>query len=372
MSQHQRLSLTRTCLKLAGSLLVPVISLFAASATAATYNVIDVATLSQETAVVVRGANSSGVTAGGGKLIGEKAAIGRRGLLLRSGAGALQIPGLADSDDTVVFGVNDAGGFVGSSNMATSLRAFAGAVGGVKELAPLPGDNASVAYGVNNHSQAVGYSSGASGQRAVMWDSNGNPKALPVAPSMSSGRAMDINTQGDVSGVVRVGAVQRPVLWPNGQVAQELLLLAGHVTGEANAVNSRGDAVGYSAPASGARRATLWPANGGVVDLGVLAGGDFSQAFDSNDAGVVVGSSTNREGSRAFVWTSNGGIQDLNALIPPSSFVLTKAVGINNVGMIIATGHDVTATNTSGAHNHDEAHDLPVRVFLLVRSGGGQ
>jgi uncharacterized membrane protein len=370
MSLHRWFFLTRTCLKLASSLLIPAVSLIAASAAAATYNVIDLATLSQETAVVVRGANSSGVAAGGGKLVAPNAATGRRGFLFRSGAAALQIPGLAESDDTVVFGVNDTGGFVGSSNTATSLRAFAGAAaGGVRELAPLPGDNASVAYGVNHLNHAVGFSSGAGGQRAVIWDASGAPRALPVTSAMSSGRATGINVQGDVSGVVRVGAVQRPVLWPNGQLAKELLLLAGHATGEANAVNARGDAVGYSAPSSGARRATLWPASGGVIDLGVLPGGDFSQAFESNDAGVVVGSSTSREGSRAFVWTRTGGIQDLNALIPPSSFVLTKAVGVNNVGMIVATGHDVTGHS---AADHDEAHDLPVRVFLLVRSGGGQ
>lgn len=369
MNRQQRHSFLAASPKRFGSLLSAAIAFAAASAAAATYNVVDLATLSQETAVVVRGINSSGVAAGGGKLVGENTASGRRGLLFRSGAAALQVPGLAQSDDTVVFAVNDAGVFVGGSNTATSLRAFTGLASTLRELAPLPGDNASVAYAVNQLNQAVGFSSGSAGQRAVIWDANGAPRELPVSPAMSGGRASGINVRGDVSGVVRMGGRQRPVLWPGGQIATELMLLPGHITGEANAVNARGDAVGYSAPAAGARRATLWPALGSPIDLGTLPGGNFSQAFDGNDAGDVVGSSTSAQGSRAFLWSRSGGMQDLNSLIAPSSFHLTKAVGINNLGMIIATGHDVTG---QAAHDHDEAHDLPVRVFLLLRSGGGQ
>jgi probable HAF family extracellular repeat protein len=375
MSQHQQYFLIRASLKLIASLLIPAMSLVGgvAHAQTPTYRMVELATLSQgSTAVVVRGPNSAGLAWGGGKRA-DGSENGRRGLLLRGGNAMEQLPGLPESDDAVVFGANDAEAFVGASNTANALRAFAGTpAGGVRELPPLPDDTASVAFAVNIHNQAAGYSSGATGQRAVIWDANGTPAALPVTPAMSDGRATGINARGDVSGVVQISTVQRPVLWPGGHVPRELLLLAGHATGEANAVNARGDAVGYSAPASGARRATLWPSGGGVVDLGMLPGGDFSQAFDSNDAGVVVGTSTSEAGGRAFVWTRNGGMQDLNALVPPSSFVLTKAVGINNVGMIVATGHEVPAGLTAAGHTHDEEHDLPVRVFLLVRQGGGQ
>ena len=68
----------------------------------------------------------------------------------------------------------------------------------------------------------------------------------------------------------------------------------------------------------------------------------------------------------------SGAIKDLNSLIPPSTFMLTKAVGINNVGTIIATGHEVFAGHGAGTSHEDQEHDLPVRVFLLIRSGGGQ
>src|SRR5688572_27961337 len=109
-----------------------------------------------------------------------------------------------------------------------------------------------------------------------MWDANGAPNALPNMPNVSSSRAIRINERGDVAGVASTPAGQRPIVWPRGQTPTELTLLVGHATGEAAAINVRGDVVGYSASGSGARRATLWPPNGMVVDLGTLPGGNFS------------------------------------------------------------------------------------------------
>lgn len=362
--------------ELLGALLIAITLFGANAAAAATYTVVDLATLSQGSASVVRGPNSAGVAVGGGTLVGASTSGPRRGLLFQNGTPARQLTGLAGSDDTTVFSLNDAGGFVGSSNTQTGVRAFAGTqAGGTRELPPLPGDTASIAYAVNNLGKAVGLSSGAAGERAVTWDANGAPTALPVFPGMVGSRASAINLRGDVVGVMRTAAARRPVAWPIGLAARELMLLAGHVTGEAFWVNTRGDAVGYSANASGARRATSWPFAGGVNDLGTLPGGSFSQAFHSNDAGEIVGASNSSAGDRAFLWTLSGGMQDLNSLIPPSPFVLTKAVGINNVGMIIATGHDATAgyhtTGGTGTPAHADAHERPIRVFLLIRSTGG-
>ena len=359
-----------------GTLLI-VACFVAANAAAQTYTVVDLATLAPGYATVVRGPNSAGEGSGGGILDSAQGTRqGRRALLFEIN-GARQIAEPARSDNAVIFGLNDAGGYVGSFNTQTGVRAFVGTrAGAPRELPPLGGDSASAAYGLNNRGQAVGFSSGVGGQRAVMWDANGTPAALPGSPDMSRSRATGINERGDVSGVRSTAAGQRPILWGAGQAPAELMLLAGHATGEANAIDARGDVVGYSADASGARRATLWPWSGGVVDLGTLPGGAFSQAFGSNGAGDIVGASTSTVGSRAVLWT-RGGMHDLNSLIAPSTFVLTKAVGITAGGMIIAighvpvAGHNAVASQGTGAHPHDvDEHDLPVRVFLLVRSGG--
>jgi probable HAF family extracellular repeat protein len=344
----------------------------ATGAGAATYNVIELVTLQQGHVPVVRGVNSAGVTVGGGKVLGNEARTGRRGLLIPRSGGVQQVAGLPGTDDTIVFDINDMGAFVGSSNQANNVRAFKGNGGAVQELAVLGGDNSSTAYSLNNLGHAVGFSSGPSGQRAVTWDANGVARLLAVPAGVSLSRATSINVRGDIVGVVNTAAGRRPVIWPmGGQVATELMLLSGHVTGEAMAINNRGDTVGYSANAAALPRATLWPANGGVVDLGMLPGGTFSRALESNDAGVVVGAAGGDHESRAFVWTQAAGMQDLNTLITATDFVLTQAVGINNVGDIVATGHDAIAHGQPG-HAHVEAHDLPVRVFLLVRTGGPQ
>lgn len=344
--------------------------LFAANSAAQTYSVVSLGTMTQAAPAVVRGPNTAGVAAGGGKLVGSPSGP-RTGLVFQSGATPRQITGLPATDDTTIYGLNDNGGFVGASNTATGIRAFSSTVvAGVRELPPLAGDISSIAYALNNAGQAVGLSSGAGGQRAVIWAINGTATPLPVNAGVVSSRATGINDRGDVVGVLGSGSSRRPAVWVSGQLARELPLLGGNVTGEAFAINAQGDTAGYSASPAGARRATVWTANGAVVDIGTFAGGDFSVAFSINNAEEVVGTANIHGGSRAFLWTRSGGLRNLNDLIPASTFVLTQAVGINNVGMIVATGYDVTA-QTAG-HTHEEAHELPMRVFLLVRAGGVQ
>jgi probable HAF family extracellular repeat protein len=367
---YWRFSASRTSLKLAAWLLGPAMLLTAANAAAQSYQVVSLGTLSPGSSVVVRGPNLSGLAVGGGKL--ADAAIspgGRLGLVFRSGAAAQPVAGLPGSDYTTVFGVNDPGAIVGSSNTATAVRAFVGTLtGATRELPPLPGDTASTAYAINNLGQAVGYSGGPGGDHAVIWSAQGAPAALAGTADQPSSRAFAINEQDRIAGVRGSGASRRAVLWPAGGAAQDLALLAGHTASEAFAINARADVAGYSANAAGTRRATLWPLGGSAVDLGTLPGGDFSQAFGVNDAGDVVGSSSTSAGDRAFIWSRSAGMRDLNSLIAAAPFVLTKAAGINNVGMIVATGYDHAG---AGTDDH-ETHELPIRVFLLIRSGGGQ
>jgi probable HAF family extracellular repeat protein len=374
MMSTRSIALGRACLKLVASLLIFTASFLGTHAAAQTYRLVDLSTLSQGNATVVRGPNGQGTGVGGGAVVGAREGSGQRRGLLFEGGVVQQIAGLADSDDTVIFGLNDSGSFVGASNGRTAVRGFAGTRGGaVRELPPLPGDAASIAFAVNNPGHAIGFSSGPGGQRAVVWSASGTPAALPGSSLPS--KATGINDRGDIAGVIGTAANSRAVLWPGAQAPIELAPLAGYTTSEAYAINPLGHVVGYSSnTATAKRRATLWPWSGGVVDLGVLPGGNFSQALGSNAAGDIVGGSTSPAGARAVLWPRGGGILDLNSLVPPSRFVLSNAVGINNAGMILATGYELPAGHTAGTaaggRAHDETHELPLKVFLLVRAGG--
>ena len=340
------------------------LGLFGGPASALTYTLVPLATLDEGTTLVVRGVNASGTAVGAGRVGGA-----RQGLLFTQ-TGPRVVDGLAGSDHSTVFGINDLGAIVGGANAPTAMRAFLRTpVGITRELAPLPGDTASIAFGINRQQQAAGVSSGPGGERAVLWTTDGSATVLPgVAGRASHARA--INDAGDVVGAADGGAGLRAVVWRGSGTAVPLGALAGRATSEALAVNARGDVVGYSADASGVRRATLWTAGGAMVDLGALPGGAFSQALGISNAGDIVGTSTSSLGSRACIWTAGGSIQDLNALVPPSSTVLTHATGINQAGVIVAFGHEaVSHAEPDDGHGHDDTHELPVRVFLLVPSG---
>src|SRR4051794_18071184 len=102
----------------------------AANVAAQSYRVVDLATLAQGYTVVIRGPNSAGEGSGGGMLDKTQGGSkGRRALLFEIN-GARQVAEPAASDNAALFGLNDVGGYVGSYNTQTAVRAFAGTRGG--------------------------------------------------------------------------------------------------------------------------------------------------------------------------------------------------------------------------------------------------
>jgi probable HAF family extracellular repeat protein len=320
---------------------------------AAGYSVIDLGTLPEGTSAVVRTLSDAEEIVGSGQF-----GRGPRAFILTR-TGLQELDGGDPTDYSVASGINARGDVVGSRNSSTALRAFRWTRGqGFVDLLPLSGDSGSAALAVNDRGQAAGYSSGLGETRAVVWAADGLPQPLPGAPPS---RALSINGAGDVVGV----SASRAVLWSGGSV-QDLGTLPGHSTSEALNINVRGEVVGSSGDLS-QRRAVLWTPGAVPLDLGALNGGTSSRALWINQLSQVVGTSESLLGSRAFIWTRTGGMQDLNGLVGgTASFVLTHAVTVNNLGMILAIGHD--DLHEPGAHlpgTHD-LHELPVRVFLLL------
>lgn len=112
-------------------------------------------------------------------------------------------------------------------------------------------------------------------------------------------------------------------------------------------INNKGQVVGWSEKYVNnelERRAFIWDAGAGMIDLGSLGDGSNqgSYAFGINDKGQVVGQ-TDVAGSfrpHAFLW-ENGEMIDLNTLLGADSpwSYLESARGINERGDIIGRGY---------------------------------
>jgi probable HAF family extracellular repeat protein len=156
-----------------------------------------------------------------------------------------------------------------------------------------------------------------------------------------SSQAFAINTAGEIAGESQLSdnMTVRACLWLNG-TPHDLGSLAGTATAKSAALdlNSAGQVVGWSDTAAGPLHACLFEVDAGGqvtgrIDLGALSGSS-SVAMGINEVGVVVGASD----YRGFVWDS-GVMTDLNDLIPPGEgWKITRAVAINESGVIAADG----------------------------------
>ena len=215
-----------------------------------------------------------------------------------------------------------------------------------------------MAFAVNDPGQAVGYSSGPTGVRAVVWTLAGAIQALPALPGSKSSRGLAINDRGDAVGVSDTPSGPRAVLWGGGAV-QDLGTLPGHGASEALSINNSGDIVGSSGDPEAERRAVLWaraaaPSRISAPSRAARRAGRSGSII----GGEVVGTHETSAGDHAFLWTEQDGMQDLNELLTSrSGFVLTHAVAISPQGVIVAIGVD-EATSAEQRHDHDD-HELP-------------
>jgi probable HAF family extracellular repeat protein len=107
-----------------------------------------------------------------------------------------------------------------------------------------------------------------------------------------------------------------------------------------------------------------------MQDLGVLPGGKVSQALDINDSGFVVGSSSSSFSDRAFLWTKETGISDLNSAAAAGlGVVFVEARAINKRGEILVMGkntHLPNADEGTALPEHDDCAPAPPLTLLLT------
>ena len=284
-------------------------------------------------------------------------------------AGQVEMVSIEPADGTTFYtygqAINGSRTVVGETSTSTFGRPFIAPFGAALRVLPEPANEPSVniriAYGINDRGVVVGEWE----NKPLLFD--GTTSRILAMPADANGNrypasALDINDDGTAVGVAYtpVGVRPQAAAWTVGALNDGLRWLPllpnpeWSPTSRAWAVNHAGDAVGasYTAMVAGERtvlHAALWPGSASVVrDLGSLKGAGAaafqgeSEALAINDHGTVVGSSTCAASAAlcGFVWTEQGGMRDLNALIDPAAgWRIHKATGVSNAGFIVAQAY---------------------------------
>lgn len=239
----------------------------------------------------VLGVNDRGDAVG----VGSPACAGSWFAMVWTAAGELiQLPTIS-----ILHAINNRGEAVGAAGGAVVWTADAG-------VRYLPGG--SVALDVNERGDVVGQSAGL---RAALWPRGGELVTLPTPSGESFATA--INDQRDVVGFIGRHFTSQGFVWSERDGLRMLETPAGWYSHPED-INNRGDIVGWIKLAAdptvpGIQHAVLWPAAGGLIDLGGLTPDADAAAYGINNRGDVVGSSDRGERGVVFpvLWRVRGG-----------------------------------------------------------------
>lgn len=351
-------------------LIVPTLSVLVAIASlpslASSYRITDLGTLpSAATYAPPWGMNSAGQAVG---II--RASPGRfHAYLYTPGTGAVDLGTLGGDDCSQANGINDLGQVVGVSSLGPegARHAFVYTPGlGMSSLGTL-GGTSSAAYAGNNAGQVVGSSMTTDGKfHAFLYTPGSGMADLGTLPGDASSWAGATNDLGQVLGVSTAsdGITRRIFVYTPGAGMSDLGTMGRYVS--LHALNNVGQVVGsYD---DGHVRAFLYTPGLGITSLGAMPGMSSSEAYGVNDEGVVVGDSHGYVGSvsvsHAFVYTAAVGLIDLGGLGGTHS----SAYHIDDAGRIVGTSSD------ADGRTHIVAWDIipePSSLLALLAGLGG-
>lgn len=268
----------------------------------------------------------------------------------------LEMLGTLGGTSSVAYGINDVGQIVGYSHLSgySYIRAFLYEDGVMSNLG-LFGGYSSTAYDINNAGQIVGESDINSSYSHAFLYQNGVMTDLGTFGGNSSVARM-INESGQI-----VGQAYIPASPPYGERGYGFLYENGIMNNltplrDAYGLNNNGEVVGYSYHPG--TEATYHCGDidneDPIIYLGAVDG-DWSWAWDINDQGQVVGQSeTSITGEyHAFLY-KNGVMYDLGT-VPNGTSSYAKA--INNSGLIVGDAW-VSGRNHAFLYINGEMIDL--------------
>jgi probable HAF family extracellular repeat protein len=280
----------------------------------------------------------------------------------------LIIPGSVESRARCINHSGIIGGYY--SNSLTGYNAVLWSlVMGAYQWTGLGGNNSEV-LGSNNAGYLAGLGYVGLYSHAYVKPPSGEPLDLGIPSGYIESRATGINNANTVVGYLSdAGGIPTACFWsPSGGSYTAAAPLFGVADTYALAVNNLGQAVGKRRLSETVYHAVLKSPGHDLQDLGTLVGpGWQSQAFDLNDSGWVVGWSNYYDGTRAFLWTPSGGMQDLNTLVVnlPSEVRLIEAHAINQRGEIAGYMSTGGSGQTNGVFKLTPIISLPHPLLLL-------
>ncbi len=305
------------------------------------------------------------------------------------GTWQVPVPGhtLAFGSDEVI---NDAGQVILNNSKG---QAFLYSNGQLTNLGSLPGDNNTLAYGINNSGQVVGQSSNTSSLHAFLY-SKGHMADLnsfvTSGPPGLLATAVAINDSGQIAGQMGLAnsksGAEQAFLYSNGTVTALGSFNSTSELSVASGINASGQVIGFSdSPSSTLDEDGFLYSNGKLTDLGLndypVGIDDSSQILGAlglysnghmtnlgvppgyslflgsaiNSSGQIVGAVPDLSKGFSFVafLYSNGTWTDLNSLLPAGTGItLTNAFGISDNGKYIvaegSNGHTYLLTPGQG------------------------
>ena len=297
---------------------------------------------------VPAGEDSVPVALAGSKVLGNSA----RGPWIWEGGTSVRylLPG--DSRQLVVQGFNASGDVTGYELSGTEKRAFVLSGGTVTFPAAL-GGGFSMGVGASGSGRIFGDATTRDGQYHSFVLENGAARDLGTLGGDET-MTIAVSPGGRATGESQAADGTRHAFLWDGSVMRDLGSLGGDYA-QGQAVNDAGLVAGLSELVPGDHKihAFLWD-GASLKDLGILPGLPWTSATGVNAKGVIVGNAYDKPDydgphydTYAYVYR-DGAMHNLNALIPPSTFTLLIALGINEDGQILCTDGQVGQERAHG------------------------